>query len=616
MRQYGLAAIGLAILIGLLYGSSLDNSWFFDDYQNILRNPNVHLASLSWEEIAKSFQGVDHVSMRRPVSYLSFALNHYVGQLDVFGYHLVNITIHYLTALFLFLFLYETLNLHMVKRDSGTDTSYGVALLATVLWAVNPVQVTAVTYIVQRMTSLCTLFYVVALFFYIQMRVAVSLRKSVLTGGLCLAAGLLSLGSKENGAMLPASLFLLEFLIIQGATRRNLKEIVITAVLSLVVLLAVASLYISPAAILDGYQSRPFTLGERLLTQPRIIIFYISLLLYPIPDRLTLLHDIPISTSLFQPWTTLPAILCVTAIVVIGLGLAKKRPLISFSILFFFVNHLIEGTFIPLELIFEHRNYLPSMLFFLPISIGFARLFRKFVGKPAWRAALVATLALVLLTQGMTVIARNHILKDVLSLWSDNVEKSPRLDRPHRYLGIIHLSQGRLADGRNELYKALDAPEVSLTYNKTHTLYYLGQYYRMIGEDDKALEYFRKSLEIAASNPQPLHGIAEILLRKNDLANAETYIGQALGLKPEEGTYHLTYSAILIRKGWPDAAIAEAKRGIRYQGELVYAYLLLADAYTLKNDPPSATHYKKLAKAELEERHKEQEQKRLQCDMH
>lgn len=611
MRKYGLAAIGLAILIGLLYGNSLDNSWFFDDYQNILGNPNVHLSSLSWEEIAKSFQGVDNVSMRRPVSYLSFALNHYVGQLDVFGYHLVNITIHYLTALFLFLFLYETLKLPLAKRDSGTD-AYGVALLATVLWAVNPVQVTAVTYIVQRMTSLCTLFYVVALFFYIQMRVAVSLRKSFFMGGLCLAAGLLSLGSKENGAMLPASFFLLEFLIIQGASRRNLKKIVITAVLSLTVLLAVASLYISPATILDGYQLRPFTLGERLLTQPRIIIFYISLLLYPIPDRLTLLHDIPISTSLFQPWTTLPAILCVIAIVVIGLGLAKKRPLISFCILFFFVNHLIEGTFIPLELIFEHRNYLPSMLFFLPISIGSVHLFRMFVGKPFWRAALVATLSLVLLTQGMTVIARNQILKDVLSLWSDNVEKSPRLDRPHRYLGIIHLSQGRLADGRNELYKALDAPEVSLTYNKTHTLYYLGQYYRMIGEDDKALEYFRKSLKIAASNPQPLHGIGEILLRKNDLANAETYVGQALSLKPEEGMYHLTYSAILNRKGWPNAAIAEAKRGIRYQSDLVYAYLLLADAYTLKNDPPLAAHYKKLAIAELKERHKEQEQKRLQ----
>jgi len=592
MRKYGLAAIGLAILIGLLYGNSLDNSWFFDDYQNILGNPNVHLTSLSWEEIAKSFQGVDNVSMRRPVSYLSFVLNHYVGQLDVFGYHLVNITIHYLTALFLFLFLCATLNHPQAKRDSGTD-AYGVALLATVLWAVNPVQVTAVTYIVQRMTSLCALFYVVALFFYIKMRMAVSLRKRVLLGGLCLAAGLLSLGSKENGAMLPVSLFLLEFLIIQGVTRRNLRKIVATAGLSLVVLLAVASLYISPAAILDGYQARPFTLGERLLTQPRVIIFYISLLLYPIPDRLTLLHDIPISTSLFQPWTTLPAILCATAIVVVGLGLAKKRPLISFCILFFFVNHLIEGTFIPLELIFEHRNYLPSMLFFLPISIGFAHLFRMFVGKPVW-------------TQGMTVIARNQILKDVLSLWSDNVEKSPRLDRPHRYLGIIHLSQGRLADGRNELYKALDAPDVSLIYNKTHTLYYLGQYYRMIGEDDKALEYFRKSLEIAASNPQPLHGIAEILLRKNELANAETYVGQALSLKPEEGMYHLTYSAILIRKGWPNAAIAEAKRGIRYQGDLVYAYLLLADAYALKNDPTSADHYKKLAMTELQDRYKKQ----------
>ena len=113
-----------------------------------------------------------------------------------------------------------------------------------------------------------------------------------------------------------------------------------------------------------------FTLKERLLTEPRIIIYYLSEIFYPMASRLSLVHDIKISTSFFKPWTTIPAILAIISLLGIGLSQAIKRPIIAFAIFFYFINHIIESTILPLELIFEHRNYLPSFFLFFPVATG------------------------------------------------------------------------------------------------------------------------------------------------------------------------------------------------------------------------------------------------------
>jgi len=317
-----------------------------------------------------------------------------------------------------------------------------------------------------------------------------------------------------------------------------------------------------------------------------------SLLLYPTPDRLTLLHDIKISTSLFYPWTTLPAIALLMAMIVLALALIKKKPLITFCILFFFVNHFIEGSFMPLEIIYEHRNYLPSMLFFVPVAIGVMSLFNCFVDRPVLKGIVVFAVVLMVITQGLTVITRNDVFRTERSLWLDNVAKAPDLMRPHHNLGVVYLARGALPEGRDELLKALHARDNSGRHNKTHTLFYLGQYYRMIGNDDEAMKLFKQAIDMASFNPEPYQAIAEILLKQDDLAGAEQHIGRALTLNPKEGRYHLTYSAVLLRKGWPDAAIAEAKRAITWRGDTTRAYLLIAEAYDLKKDKAAAALYR------------------------
>jgi hypothetical protein len=117
------------------------------------------------------------------------------------------------------------------------------------------------------------------------------------------------------------------------------------------------------------YEARPFTLGQAVLTPPRVILFYLSLLFYPVEQRLSITHDIQLSNSLFDPPSTIVAILVLLGIVGACLLKSKKWPFISYCILFFFMNHVIEGSVFGLELIFEHRNYLPSMLLFAPVAI-------------------------------------------------------------------------------------------------------------------------------------------------------------------------------------------------------------------------------------------------------
>jgi len=136
-RKLVFAILSLAIILLAVYSNSFDCSWQFDDEPNITDNSNIHLRKITWQGIKHSlFSDPNNPNFPyRPVAGFTFALNHYFGGLDVFGYHLVNLIIHWLSAIFLFLFIYHTLNLPKLK-DKYAEHAYNLALLATVLWAI------------------------------------------------------------------------------------------------------------------------------------------------------------------------------------------------------------------------------------------------------------------------------------------------------------------------------------------------------------------------------------------------------------------------------------------------------------------------------------------------
>ena len=437
----------LFFILVVIYANSFDCSWHFDDYINIVENPGVQIKSLSWQEIGRSLYGIaGGARWQRPVSYFTFAMNYYFDGLNVFWYHVVNFFIHYISSVFLFLFIYNTLKLPILERRYEKH-AYSIALLAALFWAINPVEVMAVTYIVQRMASMAAMFYIMAMYFYLKGRTGEKTWKRVVFFILAAFSALLSLGSKENAAMLPVSLFLFDLFLIQGVTIETIRKNWAVCLFALLLVPAIGLMYYDFSSITGSYDEfRPFTMWERVLTQPRVILFYISLLLYPITSRMMLIHDVEISKSLFDPWTTFAAIVVLFLILVAAVLISRKRPLISYCIIFFFLNHLIEGSFISLGLVYEHRNYLPAMLFFVPLSILIVYALNYFEKRRRMIVVLSSAVTGIIIIMGVTVFIQNNILKDEISLWSDNIEKAPRLYHVRQNLGVAYFFDGRLSE--------------------------------------------------------------------------------------------------------------------------------------------------------------------------
>jgi tetratricopeptide (TPR) repeat protein len=589
-RRYAFAGIVLFLFLVIIYANSVHGAWQFDDTPNIVENRNIFLKTLDWPDLKKTFHAPEG-KISRPLSYLSFALNYYVGGLDIVGYHIVNLIIHYLASVFLFLFLYNTLKLPTVRERYG-PSAYGIALLATVFWASSPVQTTAVTYIVQRMASMAGLFYITALYLYLKGRTADRPWERGLFWVLCALSALLSFAAKENAAILPVSIWLYDLILIQGVTRESIKKNVKVLIPVLLAVLAIGLLYTDLSTLLDGYRNRPFTLTERLLTEPRVIVWYITLLLYPISSRLTLIHDIALSQSLLTPWDTLPAIALIIACITLAAYIVRKRPLISFSILFFFVNHFIEGSFIPLELIYEHRNYIPSMFFFVPVGICLAWALDYFSYRKAIQFTAAGVIAVLLWAQGHTVVIRNAIFQSPLLLWSDNVEKTPTLSRPYNNLGAAYWDLGRYEEAYEAYSMALEIDRQTNLLNRGVNLYNLGVYHlHAKGESDRALELFRSALEAYPGYWPAYHDTAICHILKGNLFEAGKTLLVALSSWPDNASLHHTMGFVLLKTGKYDQAIREARRALSLDPNLDNALCVLGEAFRRKDSYRPATVY-------------------------
>ena len=424
------------------YSNSFYGEWHFDDLGNIVNNPQIQMKSFSWPEIKHCVYNVDQKKYWRPLSVLSFALNYKLGGMDVFGFHVVNFIIHYLAAVFLFLFIYNTLKLPRLK-DQYENIAYPVALLATFFWALNPVHISCVSYIVQRYTSMAGLFYIMSMYFYLKARISEKPTYSISFFILCFFTGYAAVLTKENTAMLPVSIFLFDLFLIQGVTKENIKKYIKISAAPFLLMLIIGFIYTNGfssflgSSFLSGYELRGFSLTQKLLTESRIILFYLSLLFYPISSRLTLLYDIEVSRSFFQPWTTIPSILLILSIIGFAFYISRKRPLISFCIIFYFLNHLIESSIVNLELIYDYRNYLPSMLLFVPFAEFIIYALDYFSYKKIIQFVVALGVVIILFGEGDSTYSRNKIFSDDFLLWLDNADKYPGLSRPHVNIGSI-----------------------------------------------------------------------------------------------------------------------------------------------------------------------------------
>ncbi|MCI5123050.1 MAG: tetratricopeptide repeat protein, partial [Candidatus Electrothrix sp. AR5] len=496
------------LLLLIAYAPSFQAEWHFDDLPNILNNAPLHLTELTPHSLKRTFFAYpeNEGTMLRPVSNLSFALNWFFHQDKVFGYHLVNFFIHFLATVFLFKSCLLLLSSPKIKGKIQGNPLL-IAALAALFWALNPVQTQAVTYIVQRMASLAAMFTIVGIWCYLKGRLEKSYgqKKQLIYYLGVLFAFLLALGSKENAVLFPASIVLIELFFFRDTLRLS-KQNIILLVLGLFFILGFTILLKGPGVfhgIFASYSSRSFTPGQRMLTESRIVLFYLSLLFYPAPFRLSLIHDIQVSTSFFHPFTTLFSVLSIGLLTVLPFFCHKRYPLPSFALLFFLLNHTVESTFLNLELIFEHRNYLPSFFLFLPAASFLATLVHRYRQQNKSIFFLLnGTLSLLIIFLVLGTMVRNKVWQTKQSLWSDTLKKASKSSGPYINLGHYYLFQ------ENNLQKAFELNFLSLekysaTPWKTKFWAYnnMGYIMKLRGNYSKALQFYDRAPTVSKDTP-------------------------------------------------------------------------------------------------------------------
>jgi protein O-mannosyl-transferase len=354
-----------------IYSQGLTGPLLYDDIPNITGNALLAIDGRVFDEWRTAALSSPSGPLRRPVTMLSFAGQHALaGEFSPFALKLVNIAIHFAIGLLVYLLCGAVVSV----IDTGTPTSpnraYYIALASALLWLLHPLHVSTVLYTVQRMAQLSAGFVLLGLWVYVRYRQQWA--KVGATTGEVLAAGLwlvlitaLAAFSKENGALLPWLILVTEVSLFAGGwngqSRPLLAWLAWTALILPVVLCLIAFL-LAPEWFFGLYESRNFTLEERVLTQARLLWQYIAWLIVPNLDALGLHHDdYALSTALFQPWTTLMAVLAWCGAVLLALVYRKRYPLLIFALLFYLVAHSMESGFWPLLMVFEHRSYLPSV---------------------------------------------------------------------------------------------------------------------------------------------------------------------------------------------------------------------------------------------------------------
>lgn len=368
-----LACLTLAFFV---YYPGSSGYFLFDDTINIVDNTRIKIQSLDFISLKQAALSGDAGMLGRPLSVLSFALNYYFNGLSPYHFKLTNIVIHLLNGICVYVLTILTLETCRQRDLTGISPTYArwVSLAVASAWLLHPLNLTGVLYIVQRMTSLAAMFTFLGLISYLHGRQQLSSGK---TGwGWILASFALftplAAFSKENGALLPVFMLLVEFVFFRFQAPSTSARRTLIALFGISVFLPFVALMIytilNPAWLTGGYAIRDFTLGERLMSEARIMWFYMQTIVAPNLTQLGMYHDdIPVSKSLFEPASTIFACIGIPLLVALALVLRKRQPIAAFGILFFLIGHSLESSVLALELVHEHRNYLPIYGLLLPL---------------------------------------------------------------------------------------------------------------------------------------------------------------------------------------------------------------------------------------------------------
>ncbi len=576
--------VGAIALVGFLaYSNSFHSEFVFDDDTGIVTNELVRDLGnylLDWAGY--------RANPNRYVGNLTLALNYWAGGLHVTGYHAVNVLIHLLNALLVYALVLVSFRTPHLRRSALASWSRSVAFAAALLFVSHPIQTQAVTYVVQRFTSLATTFYLLAVLLYARWRLArdstgSSRAASVARYVLLLVSAILAMKTKEIAITLPIAVALYEVFFFDGAWRRRVVFLAPVLATLLVIPATLLSLQkpvgevLSDVAEVTKVQAATSRL-DYSRTELAVIATYLRLLVLPVGQNVD--YDYPLHRSLLEPRVAASLLLILTmmaaALWLYGGSVAGRTRtldpagrLVSFGVIWFFLALSVESSVIPIvDVIFEHRVYLPSAGLFIAAATGLALLVRRWAPERAGAATAAVGVSLSLVLAAAT-FRRNEVWATELSLWTDVVSKSPGKSRPHDNLGLALAKAHREAEAAEHFRAAVQADPGNVRAHNN-----LGVALAKLGRQQEAVDSFSTAIRLAPDHAEAYHNLGRItLMAGGRLEEAAALFGKAIEL----------------RRNYPEAYanLAAAWNGLGRYGDTVR---LLEGASAIVRDQPEA-HY-------------------------
>lgn len=584
----------LTVIAILAYSNTFQVPFLFDDEGSIQLNPAVH-------GLTNFFNGGYNFLPNRVIGYLTFAINYQLGELNVVGYHIVNLLIHIISALLVYSLVRVTFRTPKLDKLFSEQQINMFAFTVALLFVSHPVQTQAVTYIVQRVAALATMFYLAGIVCYARWRftrVETDSFLKVFTSPwyvLSFIVAVLAMKTKEIAFTLPLIILLYECSFFGWPGRKLLAQMT-PLLLTIAVIPYTLFVTVSPTLTAGGsmlsdvyspaYGVMQMTRWDYLFTQFSVILTYLRLLIFPISQNLD--YDYPISHSLLEPKTFI-SLMALLSIFMLAIYLfvksnhdRKQRAindkengiitsqtlslylLASFGIFWFFITLSIESSIISLrDVIFEHRLYLPTFGFFLSAvscsTLVVVKLSQRF--KDIWKI-ITLLVAGTILTLSVATYTRNNVWQSWISIWSDATAKSPGKARAHNVLGIGYFYSLKFDDALREYREA-----VRLKPDFIEAYYNMGLVYKEKKQYEESLNMFFKVLSISAFNADQFAlYYNEIGINYSELGGLDQAVkafASAVENNPDSSEFRNNYAFALMTKGNREEALLEFQKVLK-----------------------------------------------------
>ena len=611
-RFHVIALAAMVVLAGSIYGNALHAPFQFDDRENISK-------VRTFDHIRRALEQPT-LYKHRLVPYVTLAVDYRLWGNSTFGYHLFNVIVHVLNAFLVYLIAIRVLACGGTRKDregaaggedevcpAGSSSHLGslslsgprdeqsrhiLGLMVGLLFLAHPLQTNAVTYIVQRMVALVTLFYLGSFYAFVRAH-PVDGKTGALSKGLLLLVSVVSfclaLWSKEIAVTLPGMIVVYYVLFVMENRRRALLKGVLhlAPVILLLGVIGYSYLYHQMGTLpawSEPSGGHDWGMKHSLYTQVYVVVEYLKLLAFPLPRLMNVDHDIPVAQTFWQI-STFGSALILIGVLLAGLWLVRRSKVMAFGIFWFFIALIPSSSVWPIwDRMVEYRTYLPGFGFHLVLGMAMYLIGGLVVAQTGARKGWIwAPLAAIVIMYAAGTIERNKVFNDVYGLWKDAVAKSPDKWRPHNNLADMYEQVGRHEEAIREYHAILE-----LNPNVMRAHYGLGNVYRAMGKPERAISAYTRAIAVDSTFALAHNNLGIVYYESGRPELAEEEYSQAVTCEPEFVNPYNNLAVIYAEWGEYDRAIETIQQALRVDPKYAIGLQTLGRLHVLKGDSKQA----------------------------